>query len=515
MLTPQIEALLLAVEEKKPRFKPEEETVLEVNKLTAKVANWYEKVRYVLDYKEDHTIRRSAIERILKRKFLIQGQHEETVDDFLKELINSQYVSQSVYSPVHIGAVGTIWGRYHAIIDGQTFSHKEKMMILSFAASEINLYFDDQSLDDLFVDTFFDLIKKRIFPNVVFDEQKLTEQIYCASHRVILRSDDEMVAFALWQKYSKAYGEDSSQLREHAHAILNKITTAVNGDEQWLIARRIRNETIYFLTIKGIVEHFRKESRNILSSTEELDRHVELFLEHKYKRENARIKQSGVRAVAYLFLTKILVAASIEVPYEWLLYGAINQIPLMPILTNVLFHPALLYMLTRGVGTLGKKNTTLIVSGVHGLIDKENTTPIRVKVGTVYNTLSFIVGVLYWILILAVFGGIISVLKALGFSVVGIMLFVFFLALASYFAYRIRFNAERWKVVGQESILRMLVSMAIIPIIHVGQWLSLKFAAVNVIVMFMDLVIETPFKLVLNVSDAFVTYVKEKSQEIY
>lgn len=516
MLTPQIEALLRAVEAKKPRFESGQDSSLEINRLTAKVATWYEKVRYLLDYKEDHTIRRSAIERILKRKFLIQGQHEETAEDFLKELVNSQYIPESAFNQVHIEAVGEIWGRYHAIIDNNPLSYTEKMMIMSFAASEIDNYFDDQSLDDLFVETFFALVKDRIFPNVVYDSQNLVEQIYCASHRAILRSDDAMLSFGLWKKYFVAYGGTAQALQGQVSVILNRINRVVNTDAQWVIAQKLRNETIYFLTIKGIVEHFRAESRQIFSSPESLDRHIALFLDYKYKRENVRIQQSGIRAVMYLFLTKILVAAAIEVPYElFFVYGALSSIPPIPILTNVLFHPFLLFVLTRGVGKLDSKNTNLIISGVHSFVDKETTTPIKVKVGTVFSVLSVIVTTLYWILIAFVFGVIISVLRAAEFSVAGIVLFIFFLALASYFAYRIRFNAQRWKVVGQESIPRMLTSMAIVPVIHAGQWLSQKFAAVNVLVMFMDLVIETPFKLILNVSDAFVTYVKEKSQEIY
>lgn len=516
MLTPQIEALLRAVEAKNPRFESGQDASFEVNRLTAKVATWYEKVRYLLDYKEDHTIRRSAIERILKRKFLIQGQHEESTEDFLKELVNSQYISQSAVTQVHIDAVGEIWGRYHALIDTNDLSYGDRMMILSFAASEIDAYFDDQSLDDLFVETFFSLIKDRIFPNVVYDSQDLVEQVYCAAHRAILRSDDEMLAFGLWKKYFIAYGGTTEALQGQVSVILNRINRVVNNEAQWTIAQKLRNETIYFLTIKGIVEHFRAESRQILSSPESLDRHVALFLEYKYKRENIRIQQSGVRAVLYLFLTKILIAAAIEVPYElFFVYGSFDAIPRIPIFVNILFHPFLLFVLTRGVGKLDSRNTQLIITGVHSFVDKETTAPIRVKVGTVYSVLHVIVTTLYWVLIAVVFGGIISILRAAEFSVAGIVLFIFFLALASYFAYRIRFNAQRWKVIGQESISRMLTSMAIVPIIHAGQWLSQKFAAVNLLVMFMDLVIETPFKLILNVSDAFVTYVREKSQEIY
>lgn len=46
-------------------------TPLEVNDVVRAVAGTYEKLRYVLEYKEEHTIRRAAIERILRRRLPI------------------------------------------------------------------------------------------------------------------------------------------------------------------------------------------------------------------------------------------------------------------------------------------------------------------------------------------------------------------------------------------------------------------------------------------------------------
>ena len=43
-----------------------------VNQITKKVGVFYEKVRYLVDYKKEHAIKRSAVERILKRKIAIE-----------------------------------------------------------------------------------------------------------------------------------------------------------------------------------------------------------------------------------------------------------------------------------------------------------------------------------------------------------------------------------------------------------------------------------------------------------
>lgn len=44
---------------------------INLNYLASKMALFYEKLRYSVDYKEEHLLRRSAIERIIKRIILL------------------------------------------------------------------------------------------------------------------------------------------------------------------------------------------------------------------------------------------------------------------------------------------------------------------------------------------------------------------------------------------------------------------------------------------------------------
>ncbi len=75
-LSQPIQALLARIDQWRDESlkKAAPETTLEVDALVSSAAKFYEKVRYLIDYREEHTIRRSAIERILKRRVLIESQ---------------------------------------------------------------------------------------------------------------------------------------------------------------------------------------------------------------------------------------------------------------------------------------------------------------------------------------------------------------------------------------------------------------------------------------------------------
>src|SRR4051812_19720852 len=50
-----------------------DEAKISVHALVGKTGAFYEKIRYLIDNREEHLIRRSAIERIIVRKMFVEG----------------------------------------------------------------------------------------------------------------------------------------------------------------------------------------------------------------------------------------------------------------------------------------------------------------------------------------------------------------------------------------------------------------------------------------------------------
>ena len=111
---------------------------------------------------------------------------------------------------------------------------------------------------------------------------------------------------------------------------------------------------------------------------------------------------------------------------------------------------------------------------------------------------------------------IVLVLAHFGFHVVDIGFFILFFALILYFAFRIRYGAQRMELTGKkEGFFRSLLELSALPIVSVGRFLVTRFERLNFIAMFMDFFVELPLKLLLEFFDTFSRVLKEKKDEIY
>jgi len=513
VLTEPIRGLIAQVAAKEEAEFPLSGTVLEINSIVSAAATFYEKIRYLVDYREEHTIRRAAIERILKRHVLIERQVVDATT-MLQELVESQYLPKEFATEGLMRAVDETLRKFLQVqfLSGRT--RELARVLLSLAATEIESHISthEYTVDEASTEALYKVIRPHIILGGI-SEAEMDVQAFCACRRALLSSDDQALMYALWLKFVPEWRDDDvdlAKIAERLRSVIAGMEHAIAHTLQWQMAQRMKNESIYFRIIREIFMVHPHEAESILSSEAKLDAFTRDFLAKKYERENARIQSSGIRAVIYLFITKMTVALLVEAPYESFFLGGINYVPLA---INLLFHPMLLFALTRRVRALGEGNTKAILDGLHRVIYKGEGRPIRIYAP--YTRFTQFFGFFYLLLFLGVFGAIITILQFLGFSIVGMTLFLFFLALVSYFAYRIRSNARRWRISGQDSTIALVANMLAVPVVRTGRYLSQTFSSINIFVMILDFLIETPFRLILNFSHQFILYLREKADEIY
>ena len=514
MLAEPIRELIGRVEaaEEESRKSSFGEQILEVNRIIAKAASFYEKVRYLIDYREEHTIRRSAIERILKRRVFME-QQTRVGATLLQELADGQYLQKEEATEELSNDIDSIVWKFLGLIDAAKVNGSISRRLISFAATEIDARLSPLqcTVDESTAEAFYKTMKGHVFVSGV-SEEDVNVQLYCAVWRSLLSADNERLSYALWLLYVPEWRKqdvDVAGIAAKLQGVMVHIQLAVGSQLQWQLAPKLKNESIYFHIIRDVMQQHGGGAEQFLNSSSELEQYTREFLAKKYERENERIRSSGIRAVIYLFLTKMAVAVAVEVPYEYFVLGRIHYVPLS---INILFHPLLLFAFTRRVGSLDESNTDAIIKGVNAILYEGKVRTIRVR--NTYTRLTFAFGVLYLALIVFVFGALIGILQLLNFNAVSIILFLFFLALVSYFAFRIRHQARRWKVVENRGALALIASVLAIPVVRVGRWLSQTFSSINVFVLIMDFIIETPFKRLLNFSNQFLVYLREKAEEM-
>lgn len=524
MVSPQIAKLLENV--RRPMSSDnkasKDESYIKVNELAKKAGMFYEKIRYLIDYKEEHTIRRNAIHRILKRNLFFKTEGK-VAQLLIQELIRGGYLEGKGFQESKISHIQSIIDKFLSLqspliyATGGDLTVNKK--IISLAASEIEIYLFNNKTEESVLISFYETVRDKIklsqFP---ISETEKDTQIYIACLRSFLKADEQTIAYRLWLRLlpNWPYVRDASEIQEIAKNFLNiqsQINTGLEDDLNWKVARRLKNHALYFNVIKEILERYGADSKQIFDNSDYLEKETKNILDARYKKENEKIRKSAFRAILYIFFTKMVLAFVLELPYDIAVLGKIYY-PTLAV--NVIFHPFLLFLITYTIKPLGNKNTDLIISGLNAVIYGKEMPPIQIGKQKNKDLLHFIFLMLYSFIFILSFGAVIFVLNKLNFNLMSILLFVFFLTLVTYFGLRIRYIAKNWTVSSdEERTLYFLGNILVMPIVEAGRWLSQKFESVNILIFIMDFIIETPFKVLLNVFDSFITFLKEKREEMY
>lgn len=501
--------------------------MIRVHAVTSRLGGLYERMRYFVDHKEEHTIRRSAIERMLKRKLVFE-QQKEVGRSLVHELVSAGYLPNESATERAAAQVQRIAHAYAALeraVRSRTSDQKILAPIIGLAASEIEALWYGTVIDDLIAKAFYESIRPRVSCDAPLSEEELNAQVYIACRRTLLRNDDQVIRYAFWCDVRSQPADENLSIEPEEDE-----SSAISADRYILFAKRmhialnhplgnqfsvkLRNHAIYFALIREIAETHGAATERIMGDPELLAREAEQLLKPKYEKTNRRARQSGIRAVIYIMCTKILLAAGGELPYEIFILHAVNY-PALAI--NIIFHPLLLLAMTWSIAPLGAENTRLVLAGMREILYGENKQLIRLNSKKSKGALHLFFGACYAVLVCAIFGLIAWGLYRLHFNPVSAALFLFFLTVVSYLGFRVRYTAQQWRVriSEDEGGLSLFVSALTLPIVRVGRWMSKTFSSINLLVFIMDFIIETPFKLLLKFFDGFLSFLKEKKEETY
>ena len=486
---------------------------ISVNKLAGRAGVLYEKVRYMVDYKEEHTIRRSAIARILNIKLLIERGADVGLP-LLQELVGGGYLPNKTVPEALGYDIQNIVDKYLALGGDEV----PLSTLGSLMASEIERMLYPQQINVLVAEAFYATARDQIKYVGTVDESELQTQTFIACRRSLLKDDQDTLLYAVLVRALPELIDPHTE--ESIRALSPRFVRTVRAVEEslqnplgWRMTAKLRNHAIYFSVIKELIKRYGAMAEPLFSNPERLEGEVKKFLGEKYDQQKQLLTRSGARAVVYIFATKIILALLLELPYERFFLPAVDYFALG---TNILFHPLLLFGIVQTTQLPPASNTDRIVASVLSVVRGDKSERIYIKPQTDNWALLLVFGALYAALFGISFGLVISVLTALHFNIVSIILFLFFLTFVSYFGFRIRHNANVWKIyVEKEGILSLLGNLLAMPIVRTGRWLSTRFASMNIFVFLLDFILETPFKFVLGTFDSFITFLKEKGEDPY
>lgn len=526
-LSSYTKALIEALKDIYVKPKPDEFSKLSVSQTVSFFAIFYEKVRNAVEYREDHLIRRAAIERILKRRFMLNPEGKGEAENLIREIMWARYFDNESLGTDDIKNIQNIIDKYvlikRKIIIGRT--NKTQQFLSQFIYDLMTCEIEETLSPDTalkynsFLFFIYQVLRRKIKIEGLTENQKdafflvALEKAYRKSDQSYQRYHLFITFYKSISKYSYDELEEISTKLPDIFANVDKMIASPYVNK---IVKFSKKQLPAFLILFSIFEKKNKELSYILTNKSRLWNEVDNVCRKKYQALGSRLKTLAVRSFIYIFLTKMLFALILEYPVSKYVYGYVDT---QSIIINSLFPPILMLVSISLFKIPGEQNTKRIYHRIIDIIDADKSfeekiafmpkkqkekRPILVFGFTIFYLLTFIIT-------LAI---IVEGLYLLNFNIISMCIFVFFLSLVTFFSYRIKQTLNEYRQFEKEGIFEPIVDFFFMPILSLGKFFNRGLSKLNFFIFIFDFIIEAPFKFIFEIVEEWISFVRKRKEEI-
>lgn len=473
------------------------------------LARIYEVARNALEYRAEHLARRAAIERILRRENVFGGEAHELSEVLGQELVWARYLSENSWRRVR-GQLKAVLEKY-LILMKQTQAPTDFVFAVMSAELEekINPNRDYQQ----FTTFAFHAIKGRVRIEDKEDEDLL---LLAAVDTVYSQVDDAGLGYHLFKLLGSQGGEEVTGLPDGGLGLTYGYFCRVRKDPLWnSVTAAVRKQCgplnlirdMYFAKPEEFLAAVVDQEKFALLSRQVLWEQLGLMGE--------RMARATGRSVGYIFLTKMILGVGLELPLEKAFSGQVSWVALG---VNLSVPVVLMWVLAAGIKLPGESQQKRLLARAWEVMADFGAKPSEDEVYWVRRDGSrrwlAVFYVLYALLFILIFTVVFVVLSSVGFSVVSIGIFMFFVSVVAFFAFRIRQTSMvyTWQARGEQGA--SLVETAMLPLVIVGGALSREVARLNFLVLIFDFLLEAPFKTILRFFDRWTHFLSAKRDEM-
>ena len=493
---------------------------ISVSEVSSALAFYYEKIRNIIDYQDEHLLRQSAIKRILGRRLIFQESRADIADALLKELIRSRYFSNNTILASQTKLLTQILDVYIGVAEKlreqHKLSEKDEEWLLGMASCAIDELLSPLTKEEALVHLMYETLVDDVESGQV-EEKLRRQQVYIAAYRVLLRPDITRLRFFVlkhtYPEWIRGESQDIDVLVEGYERTKSALAALIKHPLNRRLSQAFRRFRIPFFVLHTIVK---KHGAAILEEGAAFEAEIRRLCESLYQMQKKRLISRAIRAFVYIFLTKMVLGFAIELPYDILMLGSVNVLPLI---VNIVFPPMLLLAITLSVKFPGKDNTEMISQAIKEIANTSERH--TVFVSQHYNdkkrslVLTGIFTLLHLALFAVSFGIIIRVLQYLHFNSASGIIFILFVCLITFFGVSLRRSIGDFIIVkARPSLTALFFDSFFLPIIQVGRWLSFNISKINVFIFLFDVLIELPFQALVEITEEWFSFLKEKKEDI-
>lgn len=526
-LSEYTKALLTAFEDlEKHQKKTESINAIEISSTASFFGVLYEKIRNAIEYREENLIRRAAIERILRRRWLLNPTLKGEAENILRELLWGRYFKPGTLTYQDVDNVQKILEKYLAIIKrvivGRKAEEKEKFIqfLISLLTCEIEeeLAPEEAKKREFYLYFIFQVLKEKIELVDEDSEELKNLNVFIAIDKAYFKSDIHYLRYHVFKliygrisEFDKENEERFISLFPKIYSFLEEVLRSLYIDK---IVRFVKTQRAPFLVLEEILQ--RKNRKDILTDKEKLEQVVDEICRKNYQKSQEKVRKAAIRGFIYIFLTKMGLALILEYPLSQYFYGEVDYFALT---VNSIFPPFLMAVIALLTRTPDEENTKRIYERIVEIVDKskqyeQEKALIAKKPKPKSSVLIFAFTVFYSLTFIATFSLIFYILDLLKFNLISKLIFVFFISLVNFFGYRVRQIAKEYFLKYKQPIYQPILDFFFMPILSIGKFLSQEIGRWNFLIVFFDFIIEAPFKLIVEVIEEWVKFVRARKEEI-
>lgn len=540
-LTPETEHMVRSFMEgiqlaKKPM------TPIHVDEIASHIAKFYEQIRKVIDWKEDNVLRRSAIERSLKRTLFpkLTGVTLKSDIDSYKvaysvtaDLIRGGHLLNDEIPQEHVLLVQAILDKYLYILKHAVFPTTERIaikrqinftyFIIELAAVDIEDILTNPVKERVLLEAMTQTLNDRIriLPENGMTDQEKQTHVFIAVSRTLFDLDD---SFILAQLLKFTYADWLTPFEELKQKLATDIPSIWVNSEQVLehpVSRQLytiaeRIDTVYML-LGDVLDQYKDNPQKveaILSDKNRLTAEIITKYNKRYLSLKSRLFRLAIFSTLSVFLSNWVTFFIVEVPMASLFYEGFN---LFTTIIDFVVPSVVMFALVSIIRPPPEENVTHVLTAVYQFVYADE----KKKLYDIYlkqrrnRVFMLVVGILYLFMMFGVLGGVGYVFYVAKLPITSVVFDTFTIALTFFAAVGIRNKSKELSVDDKTPVWEFLLDMLSVPIARIGSILAAKWKEYNIIAIVFTFLIETPMVIVFDFIENWSQYLKERRAELH
>lgn len=476
----------------------------------------YEQLRNAAEYMQEHLLRQRAIRRFYVRNLSFGTRKEPAKtlsDELIIELTQAGYIeNDSLAASISDELMKSIrrhYDNYWRMRDsGVTHSYANSLALDLMSVEGETLIADDdgrRTFTRFAYNHYLVALKEEAFTG---DSKKRHEtfaaSLYVAIHKALLKSDLATIRYDM-QRLQEINDDDIDAYVRY-YVTVDGIYFSEMNDK---LSRHISRYGAPLRVLKSLLEADPGGAES-LPHRDDFMAAYRAQIQRMYDEANVRLNKGVVKSLVFLLLTKAIVGLAIEIPYDLLLTGTIA---ILPLVINLMAPIVYMVTLRAGLRLPGPANTEAVMVYAENMLYGAGSRELYAAPSKKKYSIGFRVA--YVLMFFIVFGLVSSQLIAWDFNMMqGIIFFIFF-GTATFLGFRLsRLVRELELITTSRGVLAALRDFLYLPFVLLGQWLSDKYARVNIIALFLDTAIELPLKTMLRLIRQWTDFISDKKDSI-